>query len=126
MADNKIQPPAGFLYYRESCELIRRIAPLVCLAYLGWCLVRIVQSLAGQVTIAEIQILVEAFGKVSGPLPAWGFGCAGILYGYFQRREKLRKTTYLQGRIRELETRVDPSRSTSGLQTDGSTNPEDE
>jgi hypothetical protein len=123
---DKSPPPSGFLYYRETCELIRKIAPMGCIAYLGWCLVQISRSLAGQITVAEIQVLVEAFGKFSGPLPAWLFGGAGVLYGYFQRREKLRKTTYFQDRIRELETRVDPTRSSSGLQTDGSTNPEDE
>lgn len=119
------RPPTSFLFYRETCELIRRLAPHAAIVTLGWFLVLIVRALAGRLTYSEIEILVGTLGEASGPVPAWGVAIAAIVYGYLQRREKLRKTENLQGRITELETRIDPNRSSSGLLKDGTTNPED-
>jgi hypothetical protein len=86
-----------------------------------------VRALAGKLTYADIDILIRAFGdKAAKPAPAWVLAVAAVVYGYMQRREKLRKTKSLQGRIKDLETKLDSHRSTSGLLEDGSTNPEDD
>lgn len=48
-----------------------------------------------------------------------------VVYGLAERRLRMRKTEYFQARIRELETRIDPNRSGSGLLPTGETHPED-
>ncbi len=53
------------------------------------------------------------------------FGVSGVLYGRSQRALRLRKTEQLQARITDLETMIDPNRSSSGLQKTGETHPED-
>lgn len=83
-----------------------------------------VESLAGQNTLADIGINFLSDIKVSVGL-AWGACAGGIIYG--ERQRKLRKNTVerLQGRIRDLETEIDPDRSTSNLTHRGDTRPED-
>jgi hypothetical protein len=51
-------------------------------------------------------------------------GVAG-LWAAPKRLLRHRKVEYLQGRIRELELKIDPRRSTSGLTPKGQTNPRD-
>jgi hypothetical protein len=51
-----------------------------------------------------------------------GAACA---WGVVERSLRHRKVERLQGRIRQLETKIDPNRSTSGLAPMGKTNPKD-
>ena len=51
-----------------------------------------------------------------------GAACA---WAVVERTLRHRKVEKLQGRIRELETEIDPEGSTSGLTQKGKTNPED-
>jgi hypothetical protein len=51
-------------------------------------------------------------------------GLAG-LWGLLERRERQRTVVRLHQRIKELETRIDPKRSSSTLTTRGTTNPRD-
>ena len=83
-----------------------------------------IESLAGQNTLADIGINFLSNIKVSVAL-AGAAGAGGLIYG--ERQRKLRKNTVerLQGRIRELETKIDPNRSTSDLTHRGDTRPED-
>lgn len=83
-----------------------------------------IASLAGQNTLADIGINFLSNIKVSGAL-AGATGVGGLIYG--ERQRKLRKNTIerLQGRIRELETEIDPNRSTSNLTHRGDTRPDD-
>ena len=81
-------------------------------------------SLAGQNTLADIGINFLSNINVSIAV-AWTAGVGGLAYG--ARQKKLRKNTVerLQGRIQELETEIDPNRSTSNLTHRGDTRPED-
>lgn len=96
-------------------------AGLVTIAFFAY---RSIECLAGQATFADVGIEILADVNVSKAL-AWVFGASGALYGLRQR--SLRKTTVerLQDRVRELETGIDPGRSSSGLTPRGNTNPED-
>ena len=80
----------------------------------------IVAALAGDRTVADIGIRVLADVSFSVILPV-AFGIGGILYGRLQR--KLRKATVerLAPRSQELEQRLDPERSSSGLTSKGDT-----
>ena len=83
-----------------------------------------IASLAGQNTLADIGIDLLSNIKVSVAL-SWVAGAGGLAYGV--RQKKVRKDTVerLQGRIKELETGIDPNRSTSNLTHRGDTRPED-
>lgn len=48
-----------------------------------------------------------------------------IFYGLGERRFREYKIRYLTQRIKELETEIDPRRSSSGLPSSGNTRPED-
>ncbi len=56
---------------------------------------------------------------------AFVVGVSGFLYGRSQRALRLEKTKQLQARTTDLETMIDPNRSSSGLQKTGETHPED-
>jgi hypothetical protein len=78
-----------------------------------------IKHLAGQETNATINI--DFMGNVLAGL----FGGGGVVYG--KQQNELRKKTIerLQKRIKELEGKIDNSRSTSGLTERGETHPED-
>lgn len=83
-----------------------------------------VAALAGKTTAADIGIKVLGDVRVSEVL-AWLFGGGGIAYGLGQR--KLRRDTIERQaeRVRSLEEKVDPRRSSSKLTKRGTTRPED-
>ncbi len=94
---------------------------------IGWCVAafffwKILESVAGRDTTfsAEISLLAD----VKFALALTGAGLAG-LWGFLERRQRHRVTSQMQGRIKELETMLDPERSSSGLTTEGKTNPSD-
>ena len=49
----------------------------------------------------------------------------GIAYGVVQKRLRRRAVSHLTSRVRELEMRLDPNRTSSELTLDGRTNPDD-
>ncbi len=83
-----------------------------------------IDSLSGKNTLADIGVNFLTDIKVSVAI-AWGAGVGGMVYGASQR--KLRKDTVerLQGRVQELESEIDPSRSSSNLTRRGDTRLED-
>lgn len=84
-----------------------------------------VEALSGRHTAADIGIKLLANVTISKGL-AYLLGVGGVGYGLRQRG--LRRTTVerMHRRVRELEARHDPKRSSSGLTTRGETAPEDE
>lgn len=91
------------------------------LAYFG---VQAIGTLAGKDTEAVFMLSYLTSSESDYGLP-WLVAFAGVVFGYVQRRLRLRKTEYFQGRVRELEMRLDPGRSSSGLLANGETAPED-
>jgi len=51
----------------------------------------------------------------------WIISFASLLYAGMQRRLRLKKTQEMQGYIQELELKIDPNRTSSGLTTTGQT-----
>lgn len=84
-----------------------------------------VVALAGKQTVAEIALKFLASLTISKTL-CLGAASGGVAWGATER--KLRKQTIRTKarRIKELEERIDPERSSSKLMSDGSTRPEDE
>jgi hypothetical protein len=83
-----------------------------------------IAALAGSRTFADISINFLGNLQISALL-AWGGTAGAIIYGLRQRKLKHDTIEHLHRRIRELELRVDPRRSSSKLTERGETRPED-
>lgn len=83
-----------------------------------------IEALAGKQTDANVIVNFLTKFEVSVVL-GWAAGGCGLAYGRSQRKLRKAAIERLSGRIQELETQIDPSRSTSRLTPDGDTNPED-
>jgi len=86
---------------------------------------RIIESLAGKTTVADIGIKFLADMKLSDVFAVL-FGGGGVLYGLKQRQLARRKTEHFSRRQAQLEQRLDPQRSSSKLPPTGETRPEDQ
>lgn len=84
------------------------------------------KALAGQSTSASLKLAVRWLStERKETVTAWTVALFAILYGRSERNLRKRKTRYMQQRIRDLESKRDPSRSSSGLTESGET-PEEE
>lgn len=92
--------------------------------FIAWRIELAIGHLAGGETSVSV-IVNWAVGK--GALPTLGglFGAGGIVYGARERKEKKRKTAAMARRIKELEHRLDPNRTSCGLTPEGDTHPDD-
>jgi hypothetical protein len=95
----------------------------VVVAYYGF---EALKALAGESTRVDValSLVLSAVAKLEVVilLSLTGVACA---WAVVERTLRHRKVERLQGRIRELETRIDPNRSSSGLTPAGRTRPED-
>ena len=66
--------------------------------------------------LADVKLVLTLAIALTGGAVAWGA---------IERWLRYRKVEALQGRIRELELRIDPRRTTSGLTPKGQANPRD-
>lgn len=81
--------------------------------------------LAGKQTFAQIGIKLLGDIKIANSI-GYVVGGSGIIYGRRQKKLKEDVIQKLAPRIKELETKIDPKRSSSGLTERGRTRPEDE
>jgi hypothetical protein len=126
MGEKKSENEIAIRILGESFSLLRKMVPWAGIVWLGSYVVKIFEALAGKMTVADVDILVTALSEKDSPVWPWSLTIISIGYGYLQRREKRRKTGYLQGRIIELELRLEPDRSSSTLPADGSTREDDQ
>jgi hypothetical protein len=75
--------------------------------------------------VGAIYILQGFFLQIAGHDTAVALGGGGCAWAAVERALRHRKVEALQGRIRELETAIDPNRSSSGLTPKGKANPKD-
>ena len=116
------KPDSNFILIVKSFELARDIVKTILylgLAYFGY---QAVSVLAGKTTDAKLVLsyFTSEENKCLVPLIA---AAVAVVFAVAERNLRRRKTEYLQGRIRELELKIDPDRTTSGLLTTGDTNP---
>lgn len=79
---------------------------------------RSIEDLSGQQTDANVVVrFILGLGFSRGV--AYVFGGAGMIYGLRQKALRDRTVKRLGSRVRELEARVDPNRSTSHLDERG-------
>src|SRR3546814_4250159 len=97
---------------------------ILVLVFLGcvWVIGDAIGDLAGKETNVAVSLLFSIFADLKFALSvALAGGMAA--WAVVERWLRHRKVDRLQGRIRGLEKRIDPGRSTSGLTTKGQTHP---
>ena len=132
MSDSHIndkQPPAWafkFLLVERAASTIKTAIPWVAAVAISYFLFDALKAYAGEQT--DLTLLLSLFlDSNPGLTITISIGVTAI-FGFLYRRERrLRYITVerLEGRIRELETRLDPGRTSSGLTPQGRTNPMD-
>jgi hypothetical protein len=85
---------------------------------------RAIGDLAGRETSVTVATALSLVGDLRVGVSVTLAGCTGI-WALVERRLRHRKTEALQNRIIDLEKRIDPRRSSSGLTPIGKTNPRD-
>lgn len=102
--------------YRTVRTAIRVVGVVGCV----WLTRDALSSFAGTVTSVTLSVLADMKVGVSIALA----GCAAA-WGGLERYLRHKKVEQMQGRIKELELKIDPARSSSGLTPAGRTNPKD-
>jgi hypothetical protein len=105
-----------------NLRLIIRYGFLALVAFFAY---RAIDVLAGKHTLADLGVKILADVKI-GNAVSYAVGGGGIAYGARQRKLRGDTIQKMGKRIKELETAVDPGRSSSGLTERGHTRPEDE
>jgi hypothetical protein len=91
---------------------------------LAWCAFRSVAVLAGETT--KVDVLVKGLSWLGQQnYPPWLLAIAFLLLYLRERREKRLNIERLSPPKALIEQQIDPSRSTSGLTTRGTTAPKD-
>lgn len=111
---------------RERYRTVRtgiRVLGLMAVSYFGF---HALQDMAGQNTSISIalSLIFSAFADFKFLL---ALGLVGLLaaWAVAERYLRHRKVEFLQGRIKALETTIDPQRTSSQLTIEGKTNPRD-
>jgi hypothetical protein len=106
-----------------TLRTLLRCGTAVLIAYFGFEAVKVFAGESTRVDLA-LSLFISALAEVKmvALLSLTGVACA---WGVMERTLRHRKVAQLQTRIRDLETRLDPERSSSGLTSGGRTNPED-
>lgn len=81
-----------------------------------------VEPLAGHETLVSLKLALLGDLKFAATITLAG---ATTAWAVVERILRQRKTEYFQGRIKELESKVDPGRTSSKLTPKGKTNPMD-
>jgi hypothetical protein len=115
----------GFRRSEGIASVINNLVRFGALAFVAWCGMQSVNALAGETTTTDIGIKILTDIRISTAV-AWLFGGTGIAYGTYQRKLRRDNIERLTKRTHELERRLDPKRSSSGLTARGETPPEDE
>jgi hypothetical protein len=105
----------------QSIDRLIPAATAVLIVYFG--IYGPTQALAGRKTLADFGFKLLAEAKLSEIIP-YVTAAMGWLFGVNAQRLRRNTTARLTNRIRDLEQRIDPSRSTSGLTPRGQTPPD--
>lgn len=115
---------ARFRLWMDALKTARHLfgmAKWAVVAVFGWLSI---EALAGKATILKAVFEYAAGSGMATGLP-WLAAVVMLIWAVLERGLRRRKTAEMQTYVRELETRLDPERTGSGLLPDGRTNPED-
>jgi p-aminobenzoyl-glutamate transporter AbgT len=98
------------------------------ICFIAWRASLVVEALAGKQTLAEFGVFLLAdlkANKVISHAVSVIFGASGIAYGYRSRKLRQKDIQRLGTRVVDLEQKIDPERSSSGLTNKGTNRSED-
>lgn len=129
MAEPEIRSPtrvqiARFRLWMDALKTVRHffsMAKWAVVAVFGWLSI---ESLAGKATILKAVFEYAAGSGMAAGLP-WLAAVVMLIWAVLERGLRRRKTAEMQAYVQDLETRLDPERTSSGLLSDGRTDPED-
>lgn len=113
-----------FLIWSRGFDLAGKAFSTILYLGIGYYIWQIFKELAGKTTITDIVLkyIISEDGYNGVP---WLLVVIFGLWAGLERSLRKRKTKYFQGRVTELEKRLDPNRTTSGLLETGDTHPKD-
>lgn len=114
-----------FLIISKTFDSLKDLIRAIMYVGIVYWIYRSIETLAGKNTEASFLLGYFTSRENDYGLP-WVVAVISLMYGFMERRLRLRKTEYLQKRVLELEKRIDPSRQGSHLLPTGETNPKDE
>ncbi len=84
-----------------------------------------IESLSGKTTLTNIALSYLAAKESDYGLP-WILAFVFFIWAILERKERKRKVESLHKYNRELEARINPGRTSTGLLSNGETNPKDD
>lgn len=108
-------PPMGVIAVARSFDLVEIALRFGLIPFFFWLCVR---ELAGQETIVDV--MVQYFSK-GGNLMPWGLAGGASVWAFAERKLRQHKTSKMSEHLNQLEKRLDPKRSSSGLTATGQT-----
>lgn len=120
---NQIQI-ARFGLWLDVLKTMRHLAKWAAVAVIAVCAWLSIGSLAGKTTMLGAVFEYTTGNKATVILP-WLVTIVMLVWALRERALRRRKTAQMQNHAREIETRLDPDRTGSGLLPDGRTNPKD-
>lgn len=122
------EPDIRFFFWSKIVDKSASVLSLT-IKYGAWIVIayfaeQVLISFAGKTTHATVALsLLAEFDKFR--FIPWVVAALCLIYATRERKERLRKTEKLSSRIRDLETRLNPSRSSSNLAPTGETHERD-
>lgn len=125
LAQPPVEPPT-LEYYRiqQRYSALRTGIKSVAWVLVAWIGFSALKTFAGQSTSVALSLILNALVELKFVVTVT-LACCATAWAVLERRLRLRKVETMQGRITELETKIDPKRSSSGLTKRGQTNPGD-
>lgn len=120
MADERTK----FYIWTRIFDLLRDVVKYGAYVFLGYWAYLSIDALAGKTTLADIALSYFTSKENDHGLP-WILVVIFVIWAALERRLRLRKTVALADQIKELQKRIDPQRTSSGLLQTGETNPKD-
>ena len=108
----------------DVLKTVRHLVKWVAFAVIAMFAWLSIEALAGKTTILEAVFEYTTRNKATVFLP-WLIAIVMLVWALVERALRRRKTAQMQKHVHDLETRLDPDRTGSGLPPDGRTNPKD-
>lgn len=120
-ASNSVEPTQIYAVV-QAFNTLRLALVLGCVCFVAWMGRDVLVAMAGNDT--KINIIADFFADIKFALSITLAGFAG-LWAFMERRMRQKTVERLHRRVKELEQRIDPARSSSSLTASGKTNPND-
>ena len=126
MSDRDYEPPKSALVIYVVDRVCSLLGLVIRFGIPAWAAVKIAEALAGEITLARVDVAVDLFKGYGYAVWLLAFASfIAVIWALIERWLRKRKTVYFHSRIQKLEAQLDSSRSSSTLTEAGETNPKD-